>query len=104
MNTDVLRRTFKRILSKLRELFKRPTDVHYTSAPLRRVTLKAEAFEVTSDELLKRMTKEQAITLVQGFLRRMEESLNVPDIPAAKTRMEKVLEELKLSQSPSTPE
>jgi hypothetical protein len=43
------------------------------------------------------MPKEQAITLVQGILRRMEESLNVPGIPAAKARMEKVLEELKLS-------
>jgi len=43
------------------------------------------------------MPKEQAIILVQGLLRRMEESLNVPDIPAAKIRVEKVLEELKLS-------
>ena len=61
------------------------------------VSLITEAYVLTTDELLKRMPKEQAITLVQGILRRMEESLNVPDIPAAKARMEKVLEELKLS-------
>ena len=65
---------------------------------------KIEAYKLTSDELLKRMPKEQAITLVQGILRRMEESLNVPDIPAAKARMEKVLEELKLSQSAPAPD
>ena len=64
---------------------------------MKRVSLKTEAYQLTTDELLKRMSKEQAITLVQGILRRMEESLNVPDIPAAKARMEKVLEELKLS-------
>jgi hypothetical protein len=64
---------------------------------MKRVSLKTEAYVLTTDELLKRMPKEQAITLVQGILRRMEESLNVPDIPAAKARMEKVLEELKLS-------
>jgi hypothetical protein len=57
----------------------------------------AEAYELTSDELLKRLPKEQAVILVRGLLRRMEGSLNVPDIPAAKIRMEKVLEELKLS-------
>jgi hypothetical protein len=61
------------------------------------VSLITEAYVLTTDELLKRMPKEQTITLVQGILRRMEESLNVPDIPAAKARMEKVLEELKLS-------
>ena len=61
------------------------------------VSLITEAYVLTTDELLKRMPKEQAITLVQGILRRMEESLNVPDIPAAKARMEKVLKELKLS-------
>jgi len=64
--------------------------------PVRRVSLKAEVYELTSDELLKRMPKEQAIAYVQSILRRMEESLNDPDIPAAKIRMEKVLEELKL--------
>jgi hypothetical protein len=64
---------------------------------MKRLSIKAEAYTLTSDELLKRMPKEQAIILVQGLLRRMEESLNVPDIPAAKIRMEKVLEELKLS-------
>src|SRR5438445_11081027 len=36
--------------------------------------LKIEACDLTTDELLKRMPKEQAITLVQGILRRMEES------------------------------
>jgi len=61
------------------------------------VSLITEGYVLTTDELLKRMPKEQAITFVQGILRQMEESLNVPDIPAAKARMEKVLEELKLS-------
>ena len=60
------------------------------------LSLKTEVYDLRSDELLKRMPKEQAIILVQGLLRRMEESLNVPDIPAAKIRVEKVLEELKL--------
>jgi hypothetical protein len=64
---------------------------------MKRVSRKIEVHLLTTDELLKSMPKEQAITLVQGILRRMEESLNVPDIPAAKARMEKVLEELKLS-------
>jgi hypothetical protein len=64
---------------------------------MKRVSPKIEAYLLTTDDLLKRMPKEQAITLVQGILRGMEESLNVPDIPAAKARMEKVLEELKLS-------
>ena len=61
---------------------------------MKHISLRAEAFELTSDEILKRMPKEQGIILVQGFLHRMEESLNAPDIPAAKIRMEKVLEEL----------
>jgi len=43
------------------------------------------------------MPKEEAIARVQRILRRMEESLNVPEMPAAKARMEKVLEELKRS-------
>jgi hypothetical protein len=55
---------------------------------------KLEAHQLTTDELLKRMSKEQAIVFVQGLLRQIEESLN-PDAPAAKTRVEKVLEELK---------
>jgi hypothetical protein len=59
--------------------------------------IREEHYVLTTDELLKRMPKEQAIAFVQGILCRMEESLNVPDIPAAKARMEKVLEELKLS-------
>ena len=68
-----------------------------TSTPSSYCKLEAEAVQLTSDDLLKRMPKEQAITLVQGVLRLMEESLNVPDIPAAKARLEKVLEDLKLS-------
>lgn len=64
---------------------------------MKRASPKTEAYQLTRDELLKRMPKEQAITLVQGIFRRMEELLNVPDIPAAKARMEKALEELKLS-------
>jgi hypothetical protein len=63
----------------------------------KRVSLKLDAYQLTTDELLKRMPKGQAIAHVQGILRRMEESINVPDIPAAKARMEKVLEELKRS-------
>jgi hypothetical protein len=64
---------------------------------MKHLSVKAEAYKLTSDELLKRMPKEQAIIYVQGILRQMEESMNVPDIPAAKIRTEKVLEELKLS-------
>lgn len=71
---------------------------------MKRVSQKIEAYQLTTDELLKRLPKEQAITLVQGILRHMEESLNVPDIAAAKARMEKVLEELKLSQSAPAPD
>lgn len=44
------------------------------------------------------MPKEQAIIQVQGILGLMERSMDVPDIPAAKIRMEKVLEELKRSE------
>ena len=54
---------------------------------------------MTASGLLERMPKEQAIILVQGILHRMEESLDVPDIPAAKVRLEKVLDELKQAQS-----
>ena len=61
---------------------------------MKRVSLKVEGCELTTDELLKRMPKQQAITLVQAVLHRMEASLDVPDIPAAKARLEKVLEEL----------
>jgi hypothetical protein len=62
---------------------------------MKRVSLKLEAYELTTDELLKRMSKEQAIIFIQGILRRMEESLNDPEVPAAKIRLEKVLEALK---------
>ena len=64
---------------------------------MRRVSLKIEAVQLTTDELLKRMSKEQAIVFIQRLLRQMEESLNEPEVPAAKIRMEKVLEELKRS-------
>jgi len=59
-------------------------------------TSKIEAYQLTTDELLKRMPKEQAINLVQNILRTMESS-NAPDIPATKIRMEELLEELKRS-------
>jgi hypothetical protein len=64
---------------------------------MKRVSGKVEAFELTTDELLKRMSKEQAIIFIQGILRRMEESLDDPEVPAAKIRLEKVLEALKRS-------
>jgi len=64
---------------------------------MRRVSLKIEAVQLATDELLKRMSKEQAIVFIQRLLRQMEESLNEPEVPAAKIRMEKVLEELKRS-------
>ena len=56
---------------------------------------KIEAYQLTTDELLKRMPKEQAINLVQNILRTMEKSPNASDIPATKIRMEELLEELK---------
>jgi hypothetical protein len=62
---------------------------------MKRVSHKLEAWKLTTDELLKRMSKEQAIIFVQGLLRQMEESLNDPEVPAAKIRLEKVLDELK---------
>jgi hypothetical protein len=51
---------------------------------------------MTSDELLKRMSREQAIAHVQRTLRGID-SLDYPDIPAVKAKLEKVLEELRLS-------
>ena len=63
---------------------------------MKRLSQKLEAHQLTADELLKRMSKEQAIVLIQGLLRQIEESLN-PDAPASKTRVETVLEELKRS-------
>ena len=63
---------------------------------MKRLSQTLEAHQLTTDELLKRMSKEQAIAFIQGLLRQIEESLN-PDAPAAKTRVEKVLEELKRS-------
>jgi len=61
------------------------------------VTHKVEAVQLSRDELLKSMPKEQAINLVQNILRTLEESSNAPDIPATKIRMEKLLEDLKRS-------
>jgi hypothetical protein len=58
---------------------------------------KLESLKLTTDELLKRMPKEQAINLVQNILRTMEGSSNAPDIPAARVRMEGLLEELERS-------
>lgn len=58
---------------------------------------KIEAYQLTTDELLKRMPKEQAINLVQNILRTIDESSNAPDIPATKIRMEELLKELKRS-------
>ena len=62
---------------------------------MKRVSQKLEAFQLTTDALLKRMSKEQAIIFIQGILRQMEESLNEPEVPAAKIRLETILEELK---------
>jgi len=59
------------------------------------VSHKVEAVQLSTNELLKRMTREQAINLIQNILRKLEESSNAPDIPATKIRMEKLLEELK---------
>jgi hypothetical protein len=64
---------------------------------MKRVSGKVEALELTTDELLKRMSREQAIISIQGILRRMEESLDDPEVPAAKIRLEKVLEALNRS-------
>jgi hypothetical protein len=61
------------------------------------LTHKVEAVQLSTNELLKRMTREQAINLVQNILRELEESSNAPDIPATKIRTEKLLEELKRS-------
>ena len=68
-----------------------------TAKIMEHVSLKIEALHLTRDELLKRMTKEQAINLVQNILRTMEESSSAPDIPATQIRMDKILEELKRS-------
>ena len=61
---------------------------------MKQVSRKLEAWKVTTDELLKRMSKEQAIIFIQGILRQMEERLNDPEVPAARIRLEKVLDEL----------
>jgi hypothetical protein len=62
---------------------------------MKRLSQELEAWKLTTDELLKRMSKEQTINFIQGILRQMEESLNDPEVPTAKIRLEKVLDELK---------
>lgn len=59
---------------------------------MERVSLKIEVCQL--DEMLKRISKERAIVFIQSVLRQVEESLNEPDAPALKIRMEKILEEL----------
>jgi len=61
---------------------------------MERVSLKLEAHGLSKDELLKRMSKEQAINFIQSVLRLLEESPNDPEVPASRMRMQKVLEEL----------
>ena len=57
-------------------------------------SLKVECHGLSKDELLERMSKEQAINLIQKLLRLLEESPNDPEVPASRVRMQKVLEEL----------
>ena len=64
---------------------------------MRRVSHKLEAYQLTTEELLNRMSKDQAIILIQNLLHLLEESLDDPEVPAAKIRLEKVLEALKRS-------
>jgi hypothetical protein len=64
---------------------------------MKRVSQKVEAYELTTDELLKRMSQDQAIILIQGALHRLEVSSDDPEVPSAKIRLEKVLEALKRS-------
>jgi polyhydroxyalkanoate synthesis regulator phasin len=64
---------------------------------MERLSQKLEAVQLTTDELLKQMSKEQATVLIQHILRRVEESSNEPDAPAVKIRMQRILEELKRS-------
>jgi hypothetical protein len=61
------------------------------------LTQRLEAVQLSTNELLKRMSREEAINLVQNVLRTLEKSSNAPDIPATKIRMEKLLEELQRS-------
>lgn len=64
---------------------------------MRRVSHKLEAYQLSPDELLNRMSKDQAIILIQDLLHLLEESSDDPEVPAAKIRLEKVLEALKRS-------
>jgi hypothetical protein len=61
---------------------------------MERVFLKCEVHGLSKDELLKRMSKEQAINLIQKLLRVLEESPNDPEVPASRMRMQQVLEDL----------
>ena len=61
---------------------------------MERVSLKCEVHGLSKDESLKRMSKQQAINLMQKLLRLLEESPNDPEIPASRMRMQKVLEDL----------
>lgn len=61
---------------------------------MERVSLKCEVHGLSKDELLKRMSKEQAINFIQKVLRLLEEYPNDPEVPASRMRMLKVLEEL----------
>ena len=56
---------------------------------MERVSHKLEAWKLTTDELLKRMSKEQAIIFIQGVLRRMEESLDDAEVPPLKSDWKK---------------
>jgi hypothetical protein len=64
---------------------------------MRRVSHKLEAYQLTTDELLKRTSKGQAIISIQNLLHLLEESSGDPEVPAAKIRLEEVLEALKRS-------
>lgn len=61
---------------------------------MERAYLKLEVHGLSKDELLKRMSKEQAINLIQRLMRLLEEYPNDPEVPASLVRMQKVLEEL----------
>ena len=58
-------------------------------AHISKLELKIESYELTSDELLRRMPKERAIARVQALLRRMEESLDIPDMLPQKPEWKK---------------
>ena len=61
---------------------------------MERVSLKSEVHGLAKEELLKRMSKEQAINLIKKLLRLLEESPNDPEVLASRMRMQKVLVDL----------